>query len=120
MEQIRSLGTKIDPGSWHKDGVCEGHFQSARSILTGLLKTDGHILNEERLRTLVAETEAIINSRSLTVESLSEVNSEISLSPHNLLTIKSDVIMPTPGVFNRPDLHSCRQWRRVQQIAEEF
>ena len=68
----------------------------------------------------MAETEAIINSRSLTVESLSEVNSEISLSSDDVLTIKSDVIMSTPGVFNRPDLHSCRQWRRVQQIAVEF
>ena len=38
----------------------------------------------------------------------------------NLLTMKSDVIMPLPGVFNRPDLYSCRWWRRVQHIAREF
>ena len=41
----------------------------------------------------MAETEAIINSRPLTVESLSDVNSEIPLSTGNLPTMKSDVIM---------------------------
>ena len=84
------------------------------------MKTHGHSLNDEGLRTVVAETEAIINSRPPTVESLSDINSEIPLSPSNLLTMKSDVIMPPPGVFNRPDLYSRRRWRRVQHIAGEF
>ena len=68
----------------------------------------------------MAETEAIINSRPLTGESLSNINSEIPLSPSNPLTMKSDVIMPPPGVFNRPDLYSRRRWRQVQHIAGEF
>ena len=68
----------------------------------------GHSLNDEGLRTLVAETEAIINSRPQTVESLSDINSEIPLSPSNLLTMKSDVIIPPPRVFNRSDLYSRR------------
>ena len=38
----------------------------------------------------------------------------------NLLTMKSDVIISSPGVFNRPDLYSRRRWRRVQDIAGEF
>ena len=37
-----------------------------------------------------------------------------------ILTMKSDVIMPPPGIFNRPDLYSRRRWRRVQHIAGEF
>ena len=101
-------------------GVWERQIQSARNILAALLKTHGQSLNDEGLRTLVVETEAIINSRPLTVESLSDVNSEIPLSPSNLLTMKSNVIMPPPGVFNRPDLYSRRRWRRVQHIAGEF
>ena len=108
------------PGVSHMGGVWERQIRSARSILAALLKTHRHSLSDEGLRTLVAETEAIINSRPLTVESLSDINSEISLSPSNLLTMKSDAIMPLPGVFNRPDLYSCRQWRRVQHIAGEF
>ena len=100
--------------------IWECQIQSARSILFALLKTHGHSLNDEGSRILAAETEAIINSRPLTAESLSDVNNKISLSPSNLLTIKSDVIMPPPGVFNRPDLYSSRQWRQALNITREF
>ena len=34
--------------------------------------------------------------------------------------MKSDAIMPPPRLFNRLDLYSSRQWRRVQHIAGEF
>ena len=111
---------KNPPGASHMGGVWEGQTRSARNILATLLKTHGHSLNDEGLGTLVAETEAIINSRPLTVESLSDINSEIPSSLSNLLTMKSDVIMPPPGIFNRPDLYSRRRWRRVQHIAGEF
>ena len=98
-------------------GAWEYHIQSARNILAALLKTHGQSLNDKGLRTLVVETEAIINSRPLTVESLSDINSEIPLSPSNLLTMKIDAIMPPPVVFNRLDLYSHRRWRQVQHIA---
>ena len=108
------------PGALHMGGVWEHQIRNARSILAALLKTHGYILNDEGLRTLVAETEAIINSGPLTVESLNDINSEIPLSPSNLLTMKIDLIMPPPGALNRPDLYSRRRWRRVQHIAGEF
>ena len=111
---------KNPPAASHMAGVWEHQIRSGRSIFAALLKTHGHSLNDEGLRTLVADTEAIINSRPLTVESLSDINSEIPLSPSNLLTMKSDNIMLPPGVFNRPDLYSRRRWRRVQHIAGEF
>ena len=101
-------------------GVWERQIRRARNILATLLKTHGHSLNDEGLRTLVAETEAIINSRPLTVASLSDVNSEIPLLPSNLFTMKSDVIMSPPGVFIKPHLYSRRRWRRVQHIVGEF
>ena len=65
----------------------------------------------------MAEVESIINSRPLTVETLSDIN---SLSPSNLLTMKTNVVMPPPGVFTKPDLYSIRRWRCVQHTAEEF
>ena len=108
MEQIGLHGTKIHLVLHHMGGVWERQIQSARNILAALLKIHGQSLNDKGLRTLVAETEGNINSRPLTIESLSDVDSEIPLSPSNLLTMKSDVIMPPPGVFNRPDLYSCK------------
>ena len=86
QEQIRDLPQngadwirwcKNPPGASHIGGVWECLIRSTRSILAALLKTHGHNLNNEGLRTLAAETEAIINSRPRTVQSLSDVNSEI-------------------------------------------
>ena len=47
----------------------------------------------------MAEVGSIINSRPLTVETLSDINSQILLSPSNLLAIKTNVVMPPPRVF---------------------
>ena len=47
----------------------------------------------ENFWTLWAETEEIINSRPFTVETLSDVNSQIPLSPINLLTQKTNVLV---------------------------
>ena len=49
-------------------GIWERQICSAQTILEALLKTHGSSLNGENLRTLITETEAIINSRPLTVE----------------------------------------------------
>ena len=73
-----------------------------------LLQTHGHSLDEESLQTLMAETKAVINSQPLTVETINEGQGFKPLSPNNLLTTKSKVVMPPPGVFQRPDLY-CRQ-----------
>ena len=42
----------------------------------------------------------------------------MSLSPVNLLTLKSRVVMPPPGVFTAPDIYCHKYWRRVQHISE--
>ena len=90
------------PGASHMGGVWKHQIRSARSILAVLLKTHGQSLKDEGLRTLMAETVAVINSRPLTVQFLSHVNCEILLSPSNLLAMERDVNMPPPGVFTRP------------------
>ena len=95
-------------------------IRSARTILTSLLKTHGTSLNDESLRTLLIEVEAIANSRPLTTDLLSHVYSMIPLSPTNLLTLKSREVMPPTGCFTAPDIYCCKHWRRVQHISNEF
>ena len=73
-----------------------------------LLVTHGRSLNDESLRTLFAETEAILNSRPLTVQTLGDVKSEQPLSPNNILTMKTKVVMPPSGEFVRVDEYSGR------------
>ena len=106
------------PGASHMGGVWERQIRSAKIILEGLLKTHSHSLNDESLRTLMAEVELIINLRTLTVETISESKSEIPSS--NLLTMKTSVVMPPPGKFSKPDAYSKRSWQCAQHFAGYF
>ena len=108
------------PHANNMGGVLERQIRSARSILNSLLQTHGSKLIEESLQTLVAEVEAIINSRPLTTEVMNDATSLAPLSPINLLTMKSRVVMPSPGNFTTPDRYSRKQWRRVQHVANKF
>ena len=100
--------------------VWEHQIGPARTILDVFLKTHSCSLNEENFRTLLAETEAIINYIPLLAETLSDVNSQIPLSSSNLLTQKTSVVLPPPGNFDKPDLYSRRKWTKIQHIAGEF
>jgi len=108
------------PYASHMGGVWERQIRSARRILSSLLYHHGESLNDESLRTLIVETESIVNSRPLTVETLNDPESELPLSPSNLLTMKSDIVIPPPGTFESADIYSRKQWRRIQHLAGEF
>ena len=101
-------------------GVWDSQILSARTILLSLLNTHGRSLNDESLRTPLAETEATLNSRLLTVDTLGDVQSEQPLCPSNILTMKSKVVLPPPGQFVKADEFSRRRWKRIQHIANEF
>ena len=77
-------------------------------------------LNEESLNTLFAEVEAIVNSRPMVVETINHVNSEVAISPSHFLTMRSNVFMPPPSVFGKPDLYCRKRWRRIQHISNDF
>ena len=40
------------------------------------------------------------------------MNSPAPLAPANILTIKLKVILPPPGVFERPGIFSKRRWKK--------
>ena len=85
-----------------------------------MLKVHSKSLNDESFRTILTEVEAIVNSRPLTVETLSDPCTVRPISPSMLLTQKSDVILPPPGCFGEADIYSRKQWRRVQHLANSF
>ena len=107
------------PTASHTGGVWERQIRSVRNILQSLLKNHAHVLNDESLHTLLLEAESIVNSRPLTVENLNDPES-MPLSPNNLLTGKSKVVIPPQGVFQKGDLYLRKRWRRVQHLADEF
>lgn len=108
------------PHASHMGGVWERQIKTVRSILTGLLENHGNQLDDESLRTLMIEAEAIVNSRPLTTDDLTDPDSQDVLTPNHLLTMKSSIILAPPGNFQRADVYSKKRWRRVQQLADEF
>ena len=107
------------PSASHMGVVWERQIRSVRAILSALFRVHGASLNDEALRTFVAETTGILNSRPLTVENLNSPDC-LPLSPNNLLTMKTKVVLPPPGNFPRADIYSMKYWRRVQHLADEF
>ena len=63
---------------------------------------------------------SVLNSCPSTVDTIRYVNSPAPLAPANIFAMKSKVILPPPGVFERPDIFSKQMWRRVQHIANKF
>ena len=60
------------PVASHMGGFQERQICSAQRILFLLLQTHGKAFDEEPLLTLMVETERILNSRPLTVETISD------------------------------------------------
>ena len=108
------------PSASHFGGVWERQIRTVRSVMSALLEKNGAQLDDEALRTFLCEVEAIINSRPLTVDNLNDHDALNLLTPNHLLTMKSKVIFPPPGMFQSPDFYSRKRWRRIQHLANEF
>ena len=108
------------PSASHMGGVWERMIRSARTVLNGLVQECREArLDDELLRTLLCEVEAIVNSRPLTSFNMSP-DEPHPLSPMNLLTQKCSVVLSPPGAFQRGDIYCRRRWRRVQYLADRF
>ena len=108
------------PHASHVGGVWERQIRTVRSVLASLLERHGSQLDDESLRTFMVEAEAIVNCRPLTVDSISSSQFSEPLTPNHLLTMKSKVVLPPPGDFQRVDLYLSKRWRRVQYLVNEF
>ena len=85
------------PATSHMGGVWERQIRTVCSILSSLLSNNGTQLDDESLRTLLCEVEAIVNSRPLTTNHLSDPDLSEPLTPNHLLTMKSKVLLSSPG-----------------------
>ena len=87
-------------------GVWERQIRTVRSVLTALLDGNAGVLDGETFQTLICEAEAIVNSRPLTLDNLSDPDSLAPLTPNHILTMKTKPVLPPPGVFQREDQYS--------------
>ena len=100
-------------------GVWERQIRTVKSVVSSLLKSSPRRLDEESLRTFLAEAESIVNSRPLTLENLHDPESK-PLCPNQILTMKTKVASPPPGVFQEEGMYCRKRWRVVQHLANAF
>ena len=91
---------KEPPYTSHAGGVWERMIKSVRNVFDALDKEHADRLNDEQLRTFMIEAEALVNSRPLAIENLNDPES-LPITPNPLLTMKTKVVLPPPGTFQR-------------------
>lgn len=113
---IREIEWEFNPpAASHMGGVWERQIRTVRNALNTTLRNQ--VLDDERLETLFAEVENVINSRPLT--HVSEDPSDLkALTPNDLLRPGHGFTGP-PGEFSRLDAYGKR-WRHVQHLVNEF
>ena len=108
------------PHSSHMGGCWERCIRTIRSVLDVILHQHPSRLDTSSLRTFLYEVMAIVNSRPLTVQNISDPDAPLPLTPNQLLTCKTNVVVPPPGDFSDDDVYSRKRWRRVQGLANDF
>lgn len=123
QEKVKALGCEflmIPPSASHMGGIWERQIRTIRSVLSAILDQSAKRLDSTSLRTLLYEVMAIVNSRPLSIEHLSDPTGPEPLTPNHILTMKSTIVQPPPGEFMKEDLYLQKRWRRVQYLANEF
>ena len=70
----------------HMSVVWKRQIRISRGILNPLVKADGINFDGKSLHMLLVEVEAIVNRKPMATETISDVKSDIQLSPVNVLT----------------------------------
>ena len=101
-------------------GAWERLIRVVRSVLSTILDRHSTRLNDNSLSTFLYEAAAIINSRPLSLEHITDPSHPEPLTPNHLLTGKSKIILPPPGEFSQGDVYGFKRWRAVQFMADQF
>ena len=108
------------PGASHMGGAWERLIGVVRSVLSAMLDQYSTRLDDNSLSTLLYEVAAVINSRPLSLEHVTDPGHPEPLTPNHLLTGKSRVVVPPPGEFSQNDIYSIKRWRAVQELTNQF
>ena len=104
------------PYASNMGGAWERMIRSTRTILKAL--ANEQLLTDEKLLTLIAETERIINDRPITPVS-NDLRDPAALKPSMLLLMKGNPSIPK-GVFKKEDVYAKRWWKQIQYLSDVF
>ena len=74
-----------------------------RSVLDVVIWKHNTQLDTSSLRTFFYEVMAIINGRPLTHQNINDPDAPVPLTPNQLLTQKTSIVVPPTGSFNEHD-----------------
>ena len=103
------------PGASHQGGVWERLIRSTKKILRSLVGQ--RELNDESLRTFLAEVEKIMNDRPITPVSSDPRDLE-ALTPNHILLLRQNP-STSAGEFSGQDKYNA-SWKHVQILADSF
>ena len=110
----------IPPRASHFGGVWERMIASSKRVIEGILLGHGHIIDDDGLLTILAETANVVNSRPLDVHNLNDPSS-VPLNVNQLLTMKSRRIsIPVVSSNPCPRSYMIKRWKRVQFLSDLF
>ena len=121
-EKLRQqqIDWKFNPAAAsHMGGAWERQTPTTRRILNTLLREHGSRLDDKSLHALMCEVESISNSRPITATS-SDSKDPYPLSPSQILTMKTSIVLPPVGKFQCHDVYMHRRWRRVEYLYNLF
>ena len=108
------------PSASHMGGAWERLIRVVRSVLSAILDAHSTRLDDCSLGTFLYEVAAVVNTRPLSLEHITDPNHPEPLTPNHLLTGKSRVVLPPPGEFDQGDAYSIKRWRCVQFLTDQF
>ena len=107
------------PGASHAGGVWERQIRTVKSVLEGMWKKYNARMDTSGLRAAFYEAMNIVNSRPISIDSVSQAT-EVVVTPNHLVTMKPRQVMSLPGDFTDQEVYGRKMWRKVQQYAQEF
>lgn len=108
------------PHASHFGGAFERMIRTCRAVLISVLDEFSGQLSDEIFRTVLCEVTGIVNSRPLCLDANTDPNDPQFLSPINLLTWKSKVIIPPLAIFQEGENYLVKYWRKTQHLANQF
>lgn len=106
------------PTASHMSGVWERLIRSVRKTMKAIIGHPHAFVKRETLRTVFAEAAGILNSRPLCPSS-EDPNDCEPITPSHFLQQRQGLAVP-PGLFQDTEIHSRKQWRRGQVLANHF
>ena len=104
------------PAAPHFGGLWERMVKSVKRAMRAVLMPQQVVLTDEVLRTVLVETDALLNSRPLTSVSDDPRDLE-AITPNHFLIGRACPNLP-PDIFHDSDINSRKRWRQSQILVD--